>query len=295
MVVERFLEPPARVRAAPAGPATREPVTVPAVVALQRAAGNHAVGRLLQRLNQQQRATADTLIADIGTTPAAVGFARMRACNTMLNAAAEADLDDDEALAKAAALWKAIETQLIPIVEPAIRPVLTAIAGRLTSLLGAATPPWVAEIPRYDIVAGDGISGGVAIGDGVIAMNKGTGRGFVLDGGLEFTIAHEIGHTVSGKLPPQAWAGILRTDAELLGSGVAVEATERQRPQKLEEVRADLFGAEMLAAHQRTPAGSLAAGAITPAISAPADAEHPSTKERQSMLSHFLGIVFPPA
>jgi len=51
----------------------------------------------------------------------------------------------------------------------------------------------------------------------------------------------------------------------------------------------------MLAAHQGIPAASLAAGPITPAISAPADAEQPNLKERHSMLSHFLGIVFPPA
>lgn len=84
----------------------------------------------------------------------------------------------------------------------------------------------------------------------------------------------------------------MRSNGALENSGVEIDSTDENRGAKLEEVRADIFGVDMLSSYLGVESSTLDPNKITGAISAPSDNEHPSTDERKDMLTFFRGIQF---
>jgi hypothetical protein len=262
------------------------------VLELQRAAGNQAVARLMvARLAVELETEADALIEAVSTTPAQVDLAALRRVYAALTTAYEGD--DADAGMKRWELESAAKGQAVVLVRRVAAPLLATIKGRLAGRLGSRLPAALADLESWGFAAGEGISGGVAVGVGLISITPGTATELLFGGSLEFALAHEVAHTVKGVLPEDVWPELMRTDQQLRDTGVAIEGREQDLPHKLEEVRADVFGAESLAAHLGKAPGELGAAQVKGAIDAPADAEHPSTEERMAMLTQILGIQFP--
>lgn len=276
------------------------------VLQLQRSLGNQAVNQLLghtvqrtpvetsstgaqgpqiQRLAGELEQKADQAIKD----PVSLGAAKLVELHRELMS--EYSLNEDyEAGMKGFQLGQAMEKKAIEIIRPFIKPLLTTIQNRLTLRFGNDTPEWITQLSEITIMEGEGIAGGMSVGQDTIFIVPSTGIELLLGGSLSFSIAHEIGHLVSKGIDSANWGGMLKTNQEIEESGVDVDSTEKNKGAKFEEIRADLFGAAMVAAHLGVQPSQLDLRDVEGGIDAPQDAEHPSFDERKAMLKKFHGM-----
>jgi hypothetical protein len=248
-------------------------------------------GQVLQRVDDALLQKADDLIVALNNSPTTVNVAELKA--TLSNLQAQYDEDDDnQYIVKWMALDGALQTNMIPMLTTLIRPLLAHISKNITAKLKADTPEWVSELPNITIAEGEGISGGLAVGQDAIFVTPATGAELIKDGTAEFAISHEIAHLISNSIGISGSKGLLRSNGALENSNVEIDSTDENRSAKLEEVRADIFGVDMLSSYLGVESSTLDPNKITGAISAPGDNEHPSTKERKEMLTFFRGIKF---
>jgi hypothetical protein len=124
-------------------------------------------GQPLQRVDDALLQKADGLITALTNNPTTVNTAELKA--TLLNLQEKyGDEFDDQYLNKWTGLNEALEANVIPVLTNLIRPLLAHVSNSISTKLKGDTPAWVRNLPNIAITEGEGIAGGLAVGQDAI-------------------------------------------------------------------------------------------------------------------------------
>lgn len=238
--------------------------------------------------NKELESNANKLIEIINSNPENVDTILLR--STMKKLMNEYELNDENDILT---IWQdikdALGNNIVKVLKPLLTPLFTHIRLQIKTRLKNDTPKWVENLPNIKITKGKDISGGLAVGADEIFVTPRTGADFILNDTVEFAFSHEIAHLISKQVGVSKAKGLLRSNGAIKNSGITIDSVNSD---KLEEIRADIFGVDMLASYLKMSPSNLSGEKISEAINAPRDREHPSFEERKNMINYFRGINF---